>query len=64
PDGPLTTIPTPGAAASDFSPARMDYIFVSPVLADSVISTRLIDNQNTRVASDHFPLLLELQDPT
>ncbi len=63
PDGPLTTIPTPGAAASDFTPARMDYIFASPMLADSVISTRLVDNQNTRVASDHFPLLLELQDP-
>lgn len=63
PDGPLATIPTPGAEASDFTPARMDYIFVSSELADSVVSTRLIDDEHTRVASDHFPLLLELRDP-
>ena len=56
------TIPTPGAEESDFTPARLDYIFVSPVLSDSIISTRRVDDEITRVASDHFPLLLELSD--
>ena len=62
-DGPTHTIPTPGAEESDFTPARLDYIFVSPVFGGSIVSARKIDNENTRVASDHYPLLLELRDP-
>ncbi len=63
PDGPLHTIPTPGAEESDFTPARLDYIFVSPVFGDSIVSARRIDNEITQVASDHYPLLLELSNP-
>lgn len=61
-DGPKHTIPTPGAEASEFTPARLDYIFVSRILGDSIISSSVVDNEITQVASDHFPLLLELRD--
>ena len=61
-DGPKNTIPTPAADKSDFTPARLDYIFVSSEMADAVISSHVIDDDLTRRASDHFPLLLELQD--
>ena len=61
-DGPKYTIPTPGADKSDFTPARLDYIFVSSEIENSVVSSHIIDDDLTRRASDHFPLLLELRD--
>ena len=61
-DGLKHTIPTPAADKSNFTPARFDYIFVSSEMADAVNSSHVIDDDLTRRASDHFPVLLELQD--
>ena len=36
--------------------ARIDYIFVSPDMADNVKSCRIINNSLTKFASDHFPV--------
>ena len=39
--------------------ARIDYILVSPHF--SVLSTVVIDNDGSRMASDHFPLIVDLE---
>ena len=57
------TIPTAAARDSEFSPVRMDYIFVSRELKSSLVSCELVESEDAQIASDHFPLLLEISDP-
>ena len=54
------TIPTPAAAESPFSPARLDYIHLSPDLAGRLRSAEIYRHAPAAAASDHFPLLAEL----
>lgn len=54
------TIPTPATPESEFSPVRLDYIFVSDELAEFVVSSDVVDDKYTQVASDHYPLVTHL----
>lgn len=54
------TIPTPAAAASPFSPARLDYIHLSPDLAPRLRSARIYRRPPAAEASDHFPLVVDI----
>ncbi|MXX66547.1 MAG: hypothetical protein F4Z40_06035 [Chloroflexi bacterium] len=54
------TIPTPAAFESPFSPARLDYIHVSPGLAARLSSARIYRRPPAAEASDHFPLVVDL----
>lgn len=40
---------------------RLDYIFVTEDLIDKVKSIEIINNEKTNLASDHFPVVMELQ---
>lgn len=40
---------------------RLDYIFLPDVFAEKLISCEVINHEGARVASDHFPLLSELE---
>ena len=61
PGRPGHTIPTPAAAESAFSPARLDYIHLSPDLAARLQSVEIYRRPPATEASDHFPLLAELR---
>ncbi len=54
------TIPTPAAAASPFSPARLDYIHLSPDLAANLRSAHIYRSPPAGEASDHFPLVVDI----
>lgn len=57
-------IPTsPTAITHDIAHAnmRLDYVFVSEALADNVVDYRVVKNKNTEVASDHYPVAVELK---
>jgi endonuclease/exonuclease/phosphatase family metal-dependent hydrolase len=54
------TIPTPSAAASTFSPARLDYIHLSPDLAAQLRSAQIYRRPPAAEASDHFPLVVDI----
>lgn len=54
------TIPTPAAVESPFSPARLDYIHVSPSLAARLRSAQIYRRPPAAEASDHFPLVVEI----
>ena len=54
------TIPTPAAAASPFSPARLDYVHLSPDLAANLRSALIYRSPPAAEASDHFPLVVEI----
>ncbi len=57
----LPTSPT--AITHDIAHAdmRLDYIFVSRALAGSVVDYRVVKNNNTEIASDHYPVVAELK---
>ena len=57
----LPTSPT--AITHDIAHAdmRLDYIFVSQPLAESVIDYRVVKDENTEIASDHYPVVVELK---
>ena len=55
------TIPTPAAADSPFSPARLDYILVSAPLAPCLREARIHRQEPADRASDHYPLLVDLE---
>ena len=57
---PEPTIPTRAARGSRFTPARLDYIYVSRDLRSSLRSIRVVKNDDSDVASDHYPLILEI----
>lgn len=57
----LPTSPT--ALTHDVAHAntRLDYVFVSQPLANYVVDYRVIKNRNTVIASDHYPVVVELK---
>ena len=59
---PEPTIPTRAARGSIFTPARLDYIYVSRDLRSSLRSIEVVKNDDSDVASDHYPLVLEIAD--
>ena len=59
---PVPTIPTVAAQVSNFTPARLDYIYVSPDLRNSLASIEVFRTEDSDVASDHYPLVMELSD--
>lgn len=60
PHGNGHTIPTPAAEDSLFSPARLDYIHLSPELSARLRSARIHRHPPAAEASDHFPLVVDL----
>ena len=61
PDRAGHTIPTPAADDSPFSPARLDYIHLTPDLAARLCSVQVYRRAAAAEASDHFPLLAEVR---
>lgn len=56
------TFPSPLVADADHGPdRRLDYIFVSPNLADKVSDFLVLRDEQTALFSDHYPLLAELE---
>ena len=55
------TIPTPAAVDSPFSPARLDYIHLTPDLAARLRSAQIYRRPPAAEASDHFPLVVEIE---
>ncbi len=55
------TIPTPQAPESPFSPARLDYIMVSAPLEPKLRAARIYRYAPADQASDHFPLVVDLE---
>ena len=58
------TVPTPGAReqpwGGEFARMRLDYAFASPDLAARARSCRVLVTPATQRASDHYPLLIDL----
>ena len=61
PDCAGRTIPTPAAADSPFSPARLDYIHLTPDLAAGLRAARIYRRPPAGEASDHFPLVVDIE---
>ena len=59
---PKPTIPTRAARGSKFTPARLDYIYVSRDLRSSLRTIEVVKNEDSDVASDHYPLVLEIAE--
>lgn len=54
------TAPTSINEKSAHSDMRLDYIYVSQPLKPRILSYRVIKNEVTEAASDHYPVVLEL----
>jgi len=56
---------SPTAITTDVAHAdmRLDYIFVSGSLAETIVDHRVVRNRNTEIASDHYPVVAELKRP-
>lgn len=54
---------SPTAITHDIAHAnmRLDYVFVSRPLADTVVDYRVVKTENTEIASDHYPVVVELK---
>lgn len=59
---PEPTIPTRAARGSRFTPARLDYIYVSRDMRSWLRSIEVVKNDYSEVASDHYPLVLEIAE--
>jgi endonuclease/exonuclease/phosphatase family metal-dependent hydrolase len=55
------TAPTSIIKDKAHSNMRLDYILVSPALKDRLVSYDVIKNELTEVASDHFPVVIEIR---
>lgn len=53
--------PTKGYASANSILRRIDYIWVSPVLADRIIYADIIQNEITEVLSDHYPVIVKVK---
>ena len=54
------TVPTPVNRDASHSAMRLDYIFVSETLLPAITDYAVIKNELTDVASDHYPVLANL----
>jgi endonuclease/exonuclease/phosphatase family metal-dependent hydrolase len=57
------TVPTAGFPASEFVPFRSDHVLVGPALAGRAISHAVLRDDITDHASDHYPVVVELDLP-
>jgi exodeoxyribonuclease-3 len=55
PDDPGLTMPAPAPHV------RLDYVFVPQPFKDRIVSCDIVRHPDTRIASDHLPLLAELE---
>ncbi|MFC1687213.1 endonuclease/exonuclease/phosphatase family protein [Patescibacteria group bacterium] len=55
-----TTVPTLSKVGTKHSPMRLDYIFLSKSLLPFLQSYKVIKNKITNLASDHYPVVVEL----
>ena len=53
------TVPT-SVGGAEFGPMRLDYLLGSPSVAALVRSVRVLRDEETAYASDHYPVLAEL----
>ena len=60
PSGSGHTIPTPAADEAAFSPARLDYIFLSGGLSERIKRAFVYRASPAGLASDHFPLAVDI----
>jgi len=58
--GPGLTVPTTKGGGKEFSRMRLDYVFAGPALAGRVLSMRAVRGDETEYASDHYPVLVDL----
>ena len=56
------TVPTTAFPEAEFVPFRSDHVLLSPALAPALTSYKVLDDDRTQAASDHLPVLVEL-DP-
>lgn len=56
------TVPTAGFPAAERVPFRSDHLLLSPPLVTSLVGYRVIDDEDTNTASDHLPIVIDL-DP-
>lgn len=54
------TVPTTAGGGVEFTGMRLDYLFASPRLAERVQWCRVLRGGATESASDHYPLLAEI----
>jgi exodeoxyribonuclease-3 len=62
--GPELTVPTAHGVGDPFDPMRLDYVFGSPAMAERVREVRVLRGGEIEYASDHHPLLVELDPVT
>jgi exodeoxyribonuclease-3 len=58
----LFTVPTPVNKDAAHSALRLDYVFVSESLSSRLHSYSVLQNDLTHIASDHYPITVELQN--
>lgn len=61
PDDPGWTIPTDIGSPFNTTHMRLDYAFATPPLADRLSQVQVVDTEESRKASDHFPLVCEFK---
>jgi exodeoxyribonuclease-3 len=54
------TVPTLHGGGKEFSRMRLDYAFASPDLAGRVREMRVVRGDETEHASDHYPVVVDL----
>ncbi|GAA2603381.1 endonuclease/exonuclease/phosphatase family protein [Paractinoplanes durhamensis] len=54
------SVPTTGCGGAEFGPMRLDYVLGNPAVAERVREVRVLRGGATENASDHYPLLAEL----
>ena len=57
------TVPTTGHPDAEFVDFRADRVLVSPPLADGIVGQRMIRDERTHRASDHYPVVVDLDLP-
>lgn len=55
------SVPTKGHATANSIPRRIDYLWVNPVLAETIFHADIIQNEVTDVMSDHYPILISFK---
>jgi len=55
-----TTVPTPSNRDIAHADLRLDYIFISESLASHIVDYKVVKNETTDKASDHYPIIVKL----